>query len=135
MAIDAAALGGRTGADLEAARQARQLRPHWVSSYADRATGGRTFGGQDVHPLHHAEILMVEDMAMRDKAAHGDRIEIRPKRDRSRRCEIDVRRTGWWTSWHGDVGLPGGHMAAGTSKVSCHSGSGRVIPFIFVIST
>ena len=37
---------------------------------------------------------MVEDMAMRDKAAHGDRIEIRPKRDRSRRCEIDVRRTG-----------------------------------------
>ena len=35
---------------------------------------------------------------------------------------------------HVEAGSPG-HTAAGTSKVSCHSGSGRVIPFIFVIST
>ena len=45
------------------------------------ATAGLTGRGQDVHPLHHAEIFMIEGVAMRDKAADSDRIEIGPKRD------------------------------------------------------
>ena len=45
------------------------------------ATAGLTGRGQDVHPLHHADILVIEGVAMRDKAAYRHRIEIGPKRD------------------------------------------------------
>src|SRR6516164_1163360 len=54
-------------ADLETRQQLAQI---WLNgSYVEPATAAPTRDGQDVHPLHHAEILMVEDMAMRDKAA------------------------------------------------------------------
>jgi hypothetical protein len=85
----------RTGADLEAIPHRQPLPQIWLAlSYVDAATAGLTRGGPDVEPLHHAHILMVGDMAMRDKTAHGDRIEIHPKRDRSRYCIIDVV---WWS--------------------------------------
>jgi len=45
----------------------------------ERATAGPAIRRQDVHPLHHADIFMIEGMAMGDKAAHSHRIEIRPK--------------------------------------------------------
>ena len=56
----------------------------------ERATAGPAIRRQDVHPLHHADIFMIEGMAMGDKAAHSHRIEIRPKGNRSRRRIIDV---------------------------------------------
>src|SRR5262249_16926709 len=40
-----------------------------------------------------------------------------------------------WRDADGEGAGEQGALAAGTSKVSCHSGSGRVTPFIFVIST
>src|SRR5689334_23369129 len=40
-----------------------------------------TLRGQNVHPLHHTQILMIEDVAMRNKTADSHRIEVRPKRD------------------------------------------------------
>jgi hypothetical protein len=54
------------------------------------ATAGLTFCGQDVDPLHHADILMVEGVAMRDKAPGSDRMEISPIGNRSGRRIIDV---------------------------------------------
>src|SRR5262249_6155575 len=72
----------RTGADLEAVPHRQPRLQIWlVFSYVDRATAGLTRGGPDIHPLHHAHILMIDGMAMRDKAARRDRIEIHPKRD------------------------------------------------------
>ena len=73
----------RRTADLEAAPTRNEFLDEWRSSGAivETATAGPTIRRQDVHPLHHADILVIEGMAMRDKAAHGDRIEIGPKRD------------------------------------------------------
>ena len=56
------------------------------------ATAGRTFRGQDVEPLHHADILMNEGVAMHDKAPGSDRIKVRPKGNRSWRSIVDVLR-------------------------------------------
>ena len=56
------------------------------------ATAGRTFRGPDVEPLHHADILMNEGVAMHDKAPGSDRIEVRPKGNRSWRSIVDVLR-------------------------------------------
>ena len=95
--------GRRTQAERKAVLHRQQLLQIWVgSSDVEAATAGLTCGGQDVEPLHHAEILMVDDMTMRDKAAHGDRIEIHPKCDRARRCQIDV--VGWPKTGIGRVG-------------------------------
>src|SRR5262245_17153756 len=47
---------------------------------------------QDIYPLHHAEILMRQHVAMRHKAAHRDRIEVGPKRDRPALTRIDIGR-------------------------------------------
>jgi hypothetical protein len=47
------------------------------------ATAGLTFRGQDVEPLHHADILVSEDVAMHDKAPGRNRIEVSPKGNRS----------------------------------------------------
>ena len=46
------------------------------SAIVENAMAGRTFRGQDVEPLHHAEILMIEGMAMPDETADSDRIEV-----------------------------------------------------------
>jgi hypothetical protein len=54
------------------------------------ATAGLTFRGQDIEPLHHADILMSDDVAMHDKAPGGNRIEVRPKGNRSWRIIIDA---------------------------------------------
>ena len=66
----------RAGADLELAPTRQQLAEIWLDSLiaVQLATAGLTGRGQDIHPLHHAEILMIERMAMRDKAADSDRI-------------------------------------------------------------
>ena len=56
----------------------------------ERATAGLAFGGQDVERLHNTDILMIEGVAMPDKTADSDRIEIRPKGNRSRRRIIDA---------------------------------------------
>ena len=53
-------------------------------------TAGLTFCGQDIDPLHHADVLMVEGVAMRDKATGSDRMEISPIGNRSGRRIIDV---------------------------------------------
>ena len=56
------------------------------------ATAGRTFRGPDVEPLHHADILMNEGVAMHDKAPGSDRIEVRPKGNRTWRIIVDASR-------------------------------------------
>ena len=84
----------RRTANLEAAptRNESLDEQHGSLVVVELATAGPTFRGQDVHPLHHADIFVIEDVAMSDKAADGDRIEIRPKRDRSGYCVNDLRR-------------------------------------------
>jgi hypothetical protein len=75
----------------------------WYGSIlVEHATAGLAFCGQDIEALHHADILMIEGVAMPDKAAHRHRIEIRPKGDRSWRRIIDVHGLMlwvYWTSW------------------------------------
>src|ERR1700722_807203 len=121
----------RTGADLEAVLHRQQLLQIWVLSDVEQATVGPTPGGLDVKPLHHSEILMVDDMAMRDKAAHGDRIEIHPKRDRSRHCQIDVL-AGWPSTGIaiGGRGYKGGCVRPSRSQSSSLAtklGRGRLV--------
>ena len=73
---------------------------------------------------------MVDGMAMRDKAAPT----VTGLKYVRNVIDPGVARL-MFTGGPPHVLLSGGHWAAGTTKVSCHSGSGRVIPFIFVIST
>ena len=56
------------------------------------ATARLTFRGQDVEPLHHADILVREDVAMHDKAPGSNRIEVRPKGNRTWRIIVDASR-------------------------------------------
>src|SRR3954447_785979 len=59
--------------------------------YVGHATAGLTRAGQDVQPLHHADILMRQDMAMHHEASDGVRMKINPKGDGSeRRILVDV---------------------------------------------
>ena len=46
--------------------------------------------GQDIDPLHHAEVLMSKDVAMHDKAPNCNRIEMDPKGNRPARSGIDI---------------------------------------------
>src|SRR4051794_3093154 len=57
--------------------------------YVGHATAGLTRAGQDVQPLHHADILMRQDMAMHHEASDGVRIKMNPKGDGSE-CRIIV---------------------------------------------
>jgi hypothetical protein len=44
----------------------------------------------DLHPLHHADVFMLQHMAMHDEVAFGDGIVIGPEGHRARRGLIDV---------------------------------------------
>src|SRR5438067_13369043 len=67
-----------------------QLTTPSVVHHIRHAVAGLARGGQDVQPLHHAEILMGQRVAMHDKAPDRPWIEVDPKRDRSPRNIIYV---------------------------------------------
>src|SRR5215471_2952305 len=76
-------LSSRT-ANLEAAPTCNKFLDEGCSrSLVEIATARLTCRGQDVEPLHHADILVSEDVAMHDKAPGGNRIEVSPKGNRS----------------------------------------------------
>src|SRR5208282_165332 len=73
------------------------------------AAAGLICGGQYIQALHHTEILMRNNVAMRDKAAHRNWIKMNSKGNRSKCLVIDVRRerTSWRDyAWHDDSIVP-----------------------------
>ena len=44
----------------------------------DRAAAWSTLPGQNIQALHHAAVLMLQDMAMHHKAPSRDRVEMMP---------------------------------------------------------
>src|SRR5271155_5369747 len=54
------------------------------------ASAGEAGAGKDVQPLHHAQILMGYNVAVRNKAPDGLRRKMDPKGDRPDRVIVDI---------------------------------------------
>ena len=94
------------------------------ATFPNGTSAGEATAGKDVQPLHHADILVRDDMAMRHKAADRLRLKINPKGDGSDEIVVDI--------WLRTVGAVGIGFDAGTMKVSCHSGGERGMLFTAV---
>src|SRR5689334_15103311 len=82
----------RSTANLQVAPTRYEFLDEWRggSAIVETATAGLTGRGQDVEALHHAQIFMIQGMAMPDKTADRHWIEIGAKSNRSRWEIIDV---------------------------------------------
>lgn len=69
-----------------------------MSHRVDHAATWLIWTGQDVHPLHHAEILMGQHVAVRHEAADRDRVKVDAKSDRADWVRIDIN-AGGESSW------------------------------------
>src|SRR5437763_262648 len=67
-----------------------QLTTRSMVHHIGLAVTGLARGGQDVQPLHHAQILMREGVAMHDKAPNRPWIEVDPKGDGPVPSLVDV---------------------------------------------
>src|SRR5947209_20625719 len=61
-----------------------------MSHRVDHAATWLIWPGQDVHPLHHAEILMRQHVAVRHEAADSNWVKVDAKSDRADWVRIDI---------------------------------------------